>query len=238
MSEVKRVLAVGAHPDDVEILCAGTLARYVENGVHVTIATVTDGGKGSYDRPPEEVAEIRRLECIASAAVIGAEWMGLGRVDGELVWNQELHVKMIQMMQKVDADLIITHAPEDYASDHTETAKAVVNASFYAVCPQFCASNTRPTRGVAAIYFMDTVCGVGFQPQEYVDISTTLETKLEMYAKHESQHTYLSEREHVDFFEIMRTSARYRGIQCGVKYAEAFRRYEAWPRLSCRRLLP
>ena len=53
MSEVKRVLAVGAHPDDVEILCAGTLARYVENGVHVTIATVTNGDKGTYDRPPE-----------------------------------------------------------------------------------------------------------------------------------------------------------------------------------------
>jgi LmbE family N-acetylglucosaminyl deacetylase len=238
MSEVMRVLAVGAHPDDVEILCAGTLARYAQMGAHVTIVTVTNGEKGSYDRPPEEVAEMRKKECMASAAVIGADWMGLGCTDGALISNQELHVRMIQTMQKADADLIITHAPNDYSSDHTETAKAVINASFYSVCPQFCAPGGNPTRHVAPVYFMETVCGVGFEPQEYVDISTTLDTKLEMYAKHESQHRYLSQREHTDFFEVIRTSARYRGIQCGVKYAEAFRRRETWARLSCRRLLP
>jgi len=85
---------------------------------------------------------------------------------------------------------------------------------------------------------MDTLCGVDFAPQEYVDITDTLETKLAMYAKHESQHQYLSEREAVDFFDIIRTTAHFRGLQAGCVHAEAFRGYDVWPRLSTKRLLP
>jgi len=175
------------------------------------------GDKGAFDAPPDEVAETRRRECLAAAEVIGAEWIGLGVPDGTLLWNRGFHVRMIRAIQRADPDLILTHAPNDYMSDHTETSRAVTNASFYTVCPQFCTEGDRPTARVAPVYFMDTLCGVGFQPQEYVDITDTVETKLAMYAKHESQHRYLSQREGT---------------------AEGFRRYEAWPRLRCRRLLP
>ena len=235
---IRRVLAVGAHPDDVEILCAGTLARFCKMGVKVAIITVMNGDKGAFDIPPEKLAEMRREECMAAAAVLDAEWMGLGVPDGTLIWDKELHTRMIQAIQRANPDLILTHAPNDYMSDHTETSKAVVNASFYSVCPQFCAEGQEPTGSVVPVYFMDTLCGVDFQPDEYVDITDTLETKLEMYGKHESQHRYLSEREGTDFFEVIRTTARFRGLQCGAKHAEAFRRYTAWPRGVCRRLLP
>jgi len=235
---IRRVLAVGAHPDDVEISCGGTLARYANGGAEVTVVTVMNGDKGTWDLPPEEISEIRRKECMASAAVIGAQWIGLGHSDGTLVWDKELHVKLIQTFQQVDPDIIVTHAPDDYMSDHTETARAVTNASCYTVCPQFCAHGGKPGSKVPPVYFMDTVCGVGFAPQEYVDITDTLETKLAMYAKHVSQHKYLAEREGQDFFEVIRTVARYRGLQCGAGYAEAFCRYEVWPRIACARHLP
>lgn len=237
-TQIRRVLAIGAHPDDVEILCGGTLARYVQQGVEVAILTVMNGDKGSFELSPEEIAEIRRNECIAAADVIGAEWIGLGVSDGTVVWDKQFHVRMIQTIQSVAPDLIFTHAPNDYMSDHTEVSKAVMNATFYTVCPQFCAEDAKPTESVAPVYFMDTLCGIGFVPQEYVDITDTLETKLEMYTKHESQHQYLSEREGTDFFDVIKTSGHYRGLQCGVQYAEAFRRYEVWPRVSCERLLP
>lgn len=237
-AKIHRVLAVGAHPDDIEISCAGTLACYSRDGVKVTIVTIMNGDKGTYDLPPKEISEIRKKESIAAAALIRAKWIGLGYSDGTLVWDGGLHKKLIRTIQKVNPDIIITHAPHDYMSDHTETARAVMNASFYSVCPQFCAKGTKPSGTVAPVYFMDTICGVGFLPQEYVDITDTLETKLAMYAKHESQHKYLSKRENEDFFEVIKTQARYRGLQCRTEYAEAFCRYETWPRISCERHLP
>jgi len=85
--DIQRVLAVGAHPDDAEILCGGTLARYAQQGAHVTILTVTNGEKGSLDQPPETVAQIRRDECLAAAQVIGADWSGLGVTDGQVVFE-------------------------------------------------------------------------------------------------------------------------------------------------------
>ncbi len=235
---IEHVLAVGAHPDDIEILCAGTLVRFAEAGAKISIITVQNGDKGALDIPEEEIAEIRRKECLAAAAVIGAEWIGLAVPDGTLVCDTDFHIRMIQAIQGVDPDLIITHAPNDYMSDHTETSKAVTNASFYTVCPQFSLEGQEPAAKVVPIYYMDTVCGVDFAPQEYVDIAGALETKLEMYSKHESQHKYLSEREGVDFFDIIKTSAHYRGLQCGAEYAEAFRRYDVWPRTAPRRHLP
>ena len=237
-NSIKHVLAVGAHPDDIEISCAGTLARYVDGGTKVTILTLSNGDKGTYNLPTEEIVTIREEECRASAEVIGAEWIGFGISDGTIIWGVELHVKMIRLIQQIDPDLIITHSPNDYMSDHLETSKAVTHASFYAVCPQFCAVGGTPASGVVPVFFMDNLCGVGFLPGEYVDITDTLETKLAMYEKHVSQHTYLAQRQNQDFFEVIRTSARYRGFQCGVTYAEGFCRYEVSPRLSCARLLP
>ena len=199
---------------------------------------MSSGDKGTFDRPPEEIVALREKECRESARVIGAEWIGFGIPDGTIIWDEKLHVRMIRTIQQIDPDLIITHSPDDYMSDHIETSRAVTNASFYIVCPQFCAEGGNPASVVVPVLFMDNICGVRFLPSEYVDITDTLETKLAMYEKHVSQHSYLVQRQNQDFFEVIRTSARYRGLQCGVTYAEGFRQYQVSPRLSCTRLLP
>ena len=236
--DIQHVLAIGAHPDDIEILCGGTLARFAGDGKKITVMTVMNGDKGTFDVPAQELAQRRKQECIAAAALVGAEWTGLGIPDGTVIRNADLHVRMIQAVQAIDPDMIITHAPNDYMSDHTEVSKMVADATFYTVCPQFCAEDGRPCDKVVPVYFMDTVCGIEFAPEDYVDITDTLAMKLDMYSKHESQHTYLSQREGLDFFDVIQTVAHFRGLQCGVKYAEAFRRYAVWPRISCARLLP
>lgn len=100
--DIQHVLAVGAHPDDVEILCAGTLARYRKAGVRVTILTVMNGDKGSFEMTTAETARVRREECIAAASVIGAEWRGLGIPDGTLVWDETLHRAMIRALQEIE----------------------------------------------------------------------------------------------------------------------------------------
>ena len=229
---------MGAHPDDIEISCAGTLARYANDGKRVTILTLSSGDKGTFDLPTEEIKKLRTSECRKAAEIIGAEWIGFEIPDGMIIWNETLHTRMIQTIQQVAPDLIITHSPDDYMSDHIETSKSVTNASFYTMCPQFCAEDGRPTPKVVPVFFMDTICGVGFLPSEYVDITDTFDTKIAMYKKHVSQHTYLEERQNQDFAEVIKTSARYRGFQSGVTYAEGFRRYDVSPRISCARLLP
>ena len=79
---------------------------------------------------------------------------------------------------------------------------------------------------------------MGFEPQQYVDISETIETKLEMISKHQSQLVWLHDHDGIDILENARTVARFRGLQCGVTCAEAFRAHAVWGRQVTRRLLP
>jgi N-acetylglucosamine malate deacetylase 1 len=85
---------------------------------------------------------------------------------------------------------------------------------------------------------MDTVAGVGFMPSEYVDISESIEIKLAALDCHQSQIKWLKEHDSIDFLDFVRTCSKYRGLQCGVPYAEAFRPCQAWPRMRAARLLP
>ena len=78
-----RVMAIGAHPDDLEILCAGTLARYAAEGHAVTMCHVARGDRGSYQHTRDEIATIRDLEARAAAALIDADYQALGIADGE-----------------------------------------------------------------------------------------------------------------------------------------------------------
>ena len=80
--------------------------------------------------------------------------------------------------------------------------------------------------------------GVGFQPTEYVDVTSTIETKVAMLEAHESQLTWLRDHDGVDVVEQMRTTTRFRGQQCGVEYAEGFAPCLTWLRGTTRRLLP
>jgi LmbE family N-acetylglucosaminyl deacetylase len=87
-------------------------------------------------------------------------------------------------------------------------------------------------------YFMDTIMGKGFEPEEYVDITGVFEQKREALLAHKSQYTWLKEFSAVDYADMMETQARFRGYQAGVKYAEAFMGVKTYPRVTARSLLP
>jgi N-acetylglucosamine malate deacetylase 1 len=95
-----------------------------------------------------------------------------------------------------------------------------------------------PHPGVAPLYYFDTLAGVGFQPSEYVNITETFTTKQAMLVAHQSQVAWLRHHDAIDIQAFMETVARFRGLQCGCAYAEAFRPAHAWPRLRAERLLP
>lgn len=232
-----RVLAVGAHPDDLEILCGGTLARFAARGDVVVMLVMTDGSAGHAEIGAVELAAIREREARAAAAVIGAELVWLGLPD-EFVFNDEpTRRRLLEAIRAAQPDLILTHEPEDYHPDHRATSRAVFDASFVMGLPNVQTASP-PHPGVAPLFYFDTLAGVGFQPAEYVDITPTFATKQAMLAAHESQVAWLRHHDAIDIQAFMETVARFRGLQCGSQYAEAFRPAHAWPRLRTERLLP
>jgi N-acetylglucosamine malate deacetylase 1 len=233
-----RVLAVGAHPDDLEILCGGTLARYVREGSEVVMCNAALGNRGSFEHTSEEIAEIRLREARRAAEIAGAEHVTLGFTDGEVdATDDAQRAAVVDLVRDVRPDLIITHSMGDYMSDHNETSKLVFDCSFHATLPLL--DTGKPHyQAVTPIYFMDTVMGLGFHPTEYVDVTSTIETKVAMLEAHQSQLTWLRDHDGIDVVEQMRAATRFRGLQCRVQHAEGFAPCLTWLRAATRRLLP
>ena len=233
-----RVLAVGAHPDDLEILCGGTLARFVQDGHEVVMCHVSRGDRGSFVHTSEEISHIRSEEARRAAEICGAEATTLGQSDGDVnAADPEQRRLVIDLVRETQPELIITHHPGDYMGDHNETSKLVFDCSFHATLPLL--ETRQPNyRKVTPIYYMDTLMGLGFQPSDYVDVSAVIDTKTAMLEAHQSQLTWLRDHDGVDVVEQMRTVSRFRGLQCGVEYAEGFAPCLTWLRTRPRRLLP
>jgi N-acetylglucosamine malate deacetylase 1 len=234
------VLAVGANPDDIEILCAGTMAKYVRRGDNISFSFITTGDKGSTGLSKKEMSAIRKKESEKAAAMIGADLYPLGIPDGEVVISLELRKQLVAIIRKVKPDVIITHHPDDYMSDHINTSRLVLDANFWSAVDTFAGNPDKSSAHsrIPPVYFMDTVAGIGCVPEEYVDITDVFDVKVEMLSKHKSQMAYMMERDGLDLLDYMTTAAKYRGYQCGVKYAEGFIRKKVYPSLSPKRLLP
>ena len=237
MKEEMTVLAVGAHPDDIEFLCAGALAMYRKAGHKVAMCHACNGNKGHKTIPPDELGKVRTEESRQGAKIIGAEALTADIGDLEIFVDRDDTLRMVDIIRQAKPDVIITHAPNDYMPDHSNTSQLVRDASFNATVPYEKTAHEAHDK-IPTVYFMDTMAGIDFLPTEYVDITEEFETKKEMLLCHQSQHEWLSEHDSINLVEFMETLAKFRGMQCGVRYAEAFRRWDAWGRIPTDRLLP
>ncbi|HVO41152.1 MAG TPA: PIG-L deacetylase family protein [Aggregatilineales bacterium] len=233
----ERVLAVGAHPDDLEILCGGTLAKYARQGTKVCMAIATDGSAGHMLIPPKELAQIRHTEAQKSADLIGAELYWLGFNDELIFEDIATRLRMMDTIRAARPDVIMTHDPGDYHPDHRVVSRLVFDASFTSGLPNIKTEHAAHP-DIQPLYYFDTLSGVGFIPSDYVDISETFDTKRRMLECHASQLKWLEEHHKTDMFDFIDVMTRSRGLQCGVKYAEGFRPELAWGRARSYRLLP
>src|SRR5688572_15914186 len=114
-----RKVALGffAHPDDAEILCAGTLARLRTLAWEVHIATATAGDCGTVDKSPWEISAIRTEEAKRAAGMIGATYHCLGELDGMVVCDKPTLRKVIELFRRVAPSMVFTHPPQDYMLD-------------------------------------------------------------------------------------------------------------------------
>ena len=235
------ILAIGAHPDDVEISCGGTLAKYAKAGHKVFTATTTNGNIGSAILPMDEIAKIRKEEARRAAAVIGAEYLCLDYDDEMFYDDRSVRVNMINLIRYCQPDLIITHNPDDYNPDHELTSKIVNDVAVMIPIAKIETPN-KPCDKIPLLAYFESASGVGFIPTEYVDITKEWETKMEMCNCHQSQISWMADNykdlEGNNFLDEVEIYARYRGIQCGVKYAEGFRMAYNAHRIVPYRVLP
>lgn len=231
------VLAIGAHPDDVEIFCGGTMARLAAEGHTTFICPLTDGSGGATNVPPEEMARIRKKEAAAAAAVLGATPLWVGVPDGTLIDNEENRLKVIDVIRQARPDVIIGHTPDDYHPDHIGAAQLVFAAGFLASIPNIRTSHDN-WPAVPTLYRMDTLGGLEFRPDQFVDITAFMEQKTESIRAHASQLTWLMEHDNIDVIEETTAVNRYRGLQCQTKYAEGFSAVLTYGRFGPARKLP
>ena len=236
------ILAIGAHPDDVETCCGGTLAKYAKLGHKVFTATTTNGNIGSATLPMAEIAKIRKEEARRAAAHIGAEYICLDYDDEMFYEDKQARLNFINLVRYCKADVILTHSPHDYNPDHELTSKIINDIAIMIPIAKI-QTKSKPYDKIPVIAYFEPVHGLGFVPTEYVDISDVIDIKRAMCYEHKSQIQWMQDnyKDAVgdkDFLEGTMVQARYRGIQCGVQYAEGFRMANDAFRVVPRRVLP
>ncbi len=193
------ILAIGAHPDDIEFGCGGSLIKYTRKGHRLSLLVMTGGGGGG---PADE----RMTEQAASKEILGAEeifWGGFE--DTRLPADIDMIRKIESVIESVRPEFIFCNFPDDTHQDHRHLAQAIMSA----------------TRYIRNVLFYEGPTTQNFNPQVYVDIADTLEAKLDALRAHRSQ-VMKTNIEDLSIIEVARSSANFRGIQGRVKYAEAF----------------
>lgn len=217
-----RVLAASAHPDDLEILCAGSLVRLARAGHEVVMCHATVGNLGSHEETAEDLPRMRVDEARAAARIIGAEHRTLGWRDYEINASDPTHrLEVVELIRQVKPDVVVTHDPNDYQTDHTEMSRLVFDATLYASLPLL-KTRSKAHTPVPPVYYMDPVHGLGGTPSFFVDISSEIDRKEQALLQHKSQIVFLEELGSGDIVDAMRTLARLRGYQSGVAFAEGF----------------
>ncbi|MBX7072251.1 MAG: PIG-L family deacetylase [Pirellulales bacterium] len=232
------VLAIHAHPDDVEFQCAGTLALLAARGHQITIGTMTPGDCGSRELGPDKIAAVRRAEARRAAELIGAEYRCLEFRDLSIVIDNDSKRRVTELVRRLRPDVILTAPPVDYMDDHEATSRLVRDAAFNASCPNYATRQWEPAAATAKIphlYYVDPLQGEdlfgnAIVPDFYVDVTSVFDTKRQMLACHDSQRGWLRAQHGVDeYLESQERWSRARGTECGAVHAEAFRQHVGHP---------
>jgi LmbE family N-acetylglucosaminyl deacetylase len=223
-------MAVVAHPDDAELLCAGTLARAKADGATIAIAVLCNGDKGQPGQPIKNLASIRRKEMNASAKLLGGELFFGGFSDASLADEQNSRAKTVELFRRFRPTLVLAHSPEDYHTDH-RSASALAEVASWLCASRGHKSKLPPMDSPPALWWMDTINTSGFMPEFFIDISGQAELKKKMLACHKSQLARGRDGDFSPLMELMELQFRARGMQSGVFAAEAFRSHQAFKRM-------
>ena len=203
-----KIIAIGAHPDDIELACGGTLSKAMKNNHDVMMIVVT--GKSSFDhndnfiRTEQEALNEQKQACdrlgIKNIRVLGFE-------DQQVPYSVDLVSKLDSIIDEFKPDMIFTHFVFDTHQDHIRTAQSTLSAA----------------RKQNTIFLYEPINPSGrgyvsFRPQVYIDITDSLDNKIAALKAHKSQYKKYGD----DWIEAVEARAKYRGFEMGSRYAECF----------------
>ena len=194
-----KILAIGAHPDDIEFGCSGAMIKYADRGHRLFLMIMTEGDLGA----PKPT---RKTEQIDSQAILGVERIFWGNYeDTYLQVDKNVISEIEDVIATVKPDFIFCHYPDDTHQDHRHLAQAVISA----------------TRYIRNVLFYEGPTTQNFDPQIYIDISETIDRKIKALKAHRSQ-IIKTNIEDLSIIELARSTANFRGTQGRVKFAEAY----------------
>ena len=193
------ILAIGAHPDDIEFGCGGTLSKYSENGHKVYMLVLSKGDKGGD-------SEVRQKEQENSARILKVEKLFFSDyIDTEILQSQKLITEIEGFLKDIKPDFIFVHYFDDTHQDHRNLSESTVSA----------------TRYIQNVLFYEGPTTQNFAPNVFVDTTKVLDRKLECLNAHVSQISKTN-IEGLSIIEATKSAAHFRGIQGRVNFAEAF----------------
>ena len=231
MNQNKTALCLGAHPDDAEFSCGGTLALLRQKGWDIHIATMAPGDCGTTEYSREEISRIRKAEAAKSVAMLDGQYHCLEEGDIFIMYDRPTLLKAIELVRRVKPSIVFTLCPEDYMIDHTTTSKLAMTACFCCGVPNIKIEGVGTYEPVPSLFYMDPVScidifGNEILPGMVVNITDVYEKKREMLACHESQRNWLLQHHGMDEYldSMQKTSAR-RGTLIKSPYGEGFRQH-------------
>ncbi len=204
-----KLVVVGGHPDDPESGCGGTIALHTSLSHEVTILYLTRGEAGIEGKSHQESAAIRTAESQKACGILGAKAVFAGQIDGDTELNRTRYADFRKVLDNEHPDIVLTHWPIDSHRDH-RAASLLTYDAWLEGGKKF------------ALYYYEVDAGEQtqiFHPTHYVDITQTESRKRAACFAHASQ------QPETTFYVLHDAMNRFRGMECGVKFAEAFIRH-------------
>ena len=226
----KIVLGIFAHPDDAEIVCAGTLSLLKNAGWSVHIATLAPGDKGTAEYNREDITRIRKAEATEAAKLLDATYYCLDFEDVYIMYSRESVEKTTSLLRQIRPSVVLTHSPNDYMVDHEMTSKIVQTACFSTGIMNLGISEAT-FEPVPYLYYCDAmeakdIFGRPIHASLFVDITSEISMKEKMLSCHGSQRNWLLTHHKMDEYILsMKRFGEQRGKEINVAYAEGFRQH-------------
>src|SRR5688572_6325696 len=232
-SKYPRAMAIAAHPDDIEFYMAGTLLLLRQAGIEIHYMTLSSGNCGSTQHSPGRTRAIRRKESIKAAALLGAKYHESICDDLEIIYSIPLLRQVAAAIRDVAPSILLTHSPQDYMEDHTNTSRLAVTAAFARGMPNF---RTIPHRkhfeGEITVYHAMPHSLRGplnelIIPEFFIETTSVHERKRHALAAHASQKAWLDVSQGMDsYLRFMDDFSRTLGeMSVRFEHAEGWRRH-------------
>lgn len=226
----RTALAIAAHPDDIEFYMAGTMLLMKDAGWEIHCFNLSAGSQGSAVMTAARTRAVRREEAKNAARLMGAVWHPPLADDLEIIYSVPLLRRVAAIVRKVNPAVVLTHPPQDYMEDHTETCRLAVTAAFGKSFPNYRSTPpTKPGTGDVTVYHcmphtLYTPMGERVHPESWVDVTGVLERKTAALAAHASQKQWLDKTQGMDsYLKTMQGFSATLGKESG-----KFRHVEGW----------